>query len=133
MIIVVFMMILFTAPGEPMAPDAATAVPVQSGYVVQVNGYLLNREALARLLTAPEKERQLCEVEKNHIISINKIELDKQIEKVVAEYETRLRVAALSATPKVSQAKSAKWYILGAFTTGVVVGIISFFTIQAAK
>jgi hypothetical protein len=93
----------------------------------------MNRIAVARLLEAPQTERKKCELEKNHIISINKIELDKSLAVVIAEYETKLRVAALSAPVRTSQPKSAKWYILGAFSTGIVVGIISIFAIQAAK
>lgn len=112
--------------------NGSVAVPIESGQVAKVNGYILTRRALASLLAAPEKQRQMCEVQKDHITKLSKLELDKQIEKITAEYESRLRIAALSKSPAISQPKSDKLLILGAFSTGVIVGIISFFAIRAA-
>lgn len=108
---------------------------VKAGDPSLVDGYCIDYNGVAKLLMAPEAEKKKCLLEKNEIVAVNKLETEKVIKQLEAEYKKKIEMCELMACNKKTVDKTPynwKW-VAGSAVVGVLVGIVSTVIVQTFR
>jgi hypothetical protein len=114
------------------AQDKYKSQQVKVGDASLVDGYCIDYPGMAFLLLAPETEKKKCLLEKEEIRAIDKIETEKVLKQIEAEYKKKLEMCELMACNKKQVDKTPygwKW-VAGSAMVGVLVGVVSVLAIQ---
>lgn len=107
---------------------------VKTGDSVLFDGFCVDYAGMAFLLTAPEAEKKKCLLEKEEIKETNKLETEKVIKQLEAEYKKKLEMCELVNCKEKKDNTPYNWkWVAGGFVVGVVVGVVSVFAAQNLK
>lgn len=123
--------IISLATGPVNAQDKYKSQQVKVGDVSVVDGYCIDYPGMAFLLTAPEAEKKKCLLEKEEIKAIDKIETEKVLKQLEAEYKKKIEMCELMACNKVKDKTPYDWkWVAGSAVVGILVGVVSVFVVQ---
>lgn len=132
---IIIFLLLFPVNVFADVPEKLEYQEIKVGEVSKIDGYVLSKSGLAFLLRKIDISQEMCEISKNKIIDVCKLELEKQKEK----YENLIQSMTLPPQevycPKCTKSEVKKNYFwhgvaLGTGTT-ILLFVVGFFAFSS--